>query len=257
MKPKLTWLTKLTIGGLVAVAIAIWMQWLSGDPAYPKFPPGPVLFIAIAAVVMYCARWWWAPLLGALIGLLVTSGWFARLPQAMLRLRHPASVGHFAPGMFGGALLQILALLVVDIAGLAATVQTFRSSGASIGDSAKMACRIFGGIFVLMGTLVIVTGTHVDKYHNLMHLLWGVLAVTAGFLGSTIARRFCIASGGFYLMLAVLGLMMGNPAMNRLWHFGPMMLHTGDHIFHLVLGSVFLTIGLVSGRQWVQRPSHA
>ena len=36
MKPKLTFLTKLTAGGLVAVAIAIWGQWLSGDPNYPK-----------------------------------------------------------------------------------------------------------------------------------------------------------------------------------------------------------------------------
>jgi hypothetical protein len=60
-----------------------------------------------------------------------------------------------------------------------------------------------------------------------------------------------------YLTLALLGFAMGNPMLNHLWHFGPMVLHTGDHIFHLVLGSIFLAIGLVSGRQWVQRPSQA
>jgi hypothetical protein len=50
---------------------------------------------------------------------------------------------------------------------------------------------------------------------------------------------------------------MGNPALSRAWYFGPMLLHMGDHIFHLVVGSLFLVMGLVSGRQWVHRPSHA
>ena len=59
-------------------------------------------------------------------------------------------------------------------------------------DSAKMACRLFGGIFVLMG--------------------------------------------------------IGNPSMNRAWYLGPMLLHTGDHVFHLVLGALFLSMGLLSGR---------
>jgi hypothetical protein len=163
MKAKLTFLTKLTPGGLVAVAIALWMQWLSGDPAFPKFPPGPVIFIGVAAIVIYGARWWWTPMLGSLIALLVTAGWFARLPQAMLRLNHPNEV----------------------------------------------------------------------------------------------ARRFCIASGAFYLTLAPLGLAIGNPAMNRAWYFGPMLLHTGDHIFHLVLGSIFLATGLLSGRRWIRHPSQA
>ena len=257
MKREVPFLTKLTAAGLVAVAIALWTQWLSGDPAYPKFPPGPVVFIAVAAVVIYGARWWWTPLTGALISLFVTAGWFARLPQDMLRLQHPGEVGRFATGIFLGALLQIVALFVTDIAGIAATVRNYRRAEKSAGIGVIMMCRIFGGIFVLMGSLAIVGGAHVDKYHNLMHLAWGVLAVGASFLGATIARRFCIASGVFYLTIAVLGLVMGNPALNRLWHFGPMMLHTGDHIFHLVLGSVFLAIGLVSGRQWVQRPSHA
>ena len=100
---KLTFLTKLTAGGLIALAIALWTQWLSGDPAYTSFPPGPVLFIGVAAIIIFGARWWWTPMMGSLIGLLVTSGWFARLPQAMLRLNHPNEVGKFATGIFIGS----------------------------------------------------------------------------------------------------------------------------------------------------------
>jgi hypothetical protein len=172
-----------------------------------------------------------------------------RMPAAILRLTHPGSVGKFHAGIWIGAVLQIVGLVVGDIAGLAATVQNYRRMGAA-GDSAKMACRLFGGIFVLMGILVIVGGAHVDKYHNLMHLTWGALALGASFMGSTVAKRFCIGSGVFYLALAVLGLLIGNPSMNRAWYFGPMLLNTGDHIFHLVLGSLFLGMGLLSGRAW-------
>ena len=255
MKIKLTFLTKLTAGGLVALAIALWTQWLSGDPAYSKFPPGPVLFIAVAAIVIFGARWWWTPMMGALISLLVTAGWFARLPQAMLRLNHPNEVAKFAAGIFIGTALQICSLLVTDIAGLAATLQNFRRAK-SVADSATMACRFFGGIFLLMGVLVAVGGFG-DKYHNLMHLVWGALALGVGFLGTKVARLFCIGSGAFYLTLSALGLTIGNPAMNRAWYFGPMLLHTGDHIFHLVLGSIFLAMGLVSGRQFAHHPSQA
>ncbi len=255
MKTKLTFLTKLTAGGLVAMAIALWVQWLSGDPAFPKFPPGPVIFIAIAALVVYGARWWWTPMLGSLIALLVTAGWFARLSQAMLRLNHPNQIGKFAAGIFIGSVLQIGSLLLTDVAGLAATVQNFRRAG-TVADSARMACRFFGGIFVVMGVLVAAGGIG-DKYHNLMYLLWGALALGVSFLGTTAAKRFCVASGAFYLTLATLGLTIGNSAMNRAWYFGPMLLHTGDHIFHLVLGSIFLAMGLISGREWIRHPSQA
>jgi Domain of unknown function (DUF4383) len=252
MKTKLAFSTKLTVAGLIGVAVALWMQWLSGDPAYPKFPPGPVIFVAVAGIIVMGARWWWTPLIGALISLLVTSGWFVRMPAAILRLTHPGSVGKFHAGIWIGAVLQIVGLVVADIAGLAATVQNYRRMGAA-GDSAKMACRLFGGIFVLMGILVIVGGAHVDKYHNLMHLTWGALALGTSFMGSTVAKRFCVGSGVFYLALAILGLLIGNPSMNRAWYLGPMLLNTGDHIFHLVLGSLFLGMGLLSGRTWKLR----
>jgi hypothetical protein len=256
MKANLTFLTKVTAGGLIAVACALWGQWLSGDPAYPKFPPGPILFMGVAAIVIWGARWWWTPLIGALISILVTAGWFARLQGGMLRLEHPGHVGNFAAGIFLSTALQISSLLLTDVAGLAATVQNFRRAG-NTNDTAKMACRLFGGLFAVMGVLAIVAHTRVDKYHNLMHLLWGALAFAISFLGESAAKRFAIASGALYLALATLGLTIGNPALNRAWYLGPMVLHTGDHIFHLVLGSIFLAMGLISGRQWVHHPSQA
>ena len=248
MKTKLPLFTRLTVAGLIGVAIALWTLWLSGDPAFPQFPPGPVFFIAVAGIIVMGARWWWTPLIGALIGLLVTSGWFVRLPAEILRLTQPGSVGKFAAGIFVGTLLQIVALIVTDIAGLVATVQNYRHGGA-MDDNAKMTCRVFGGLFVLLGAMVFVGGRG-NKYHDLMHLVWGVLALGVSFLGPVVAKRFCIGSGVFYVALAILGLLLGNPSMNRGWSLGPMLLHTGDHIFHLVLGCVFLFIGLASGREW-------
>lgn len=247
MKTKLSMWSKLTVAGLISATLGIWMQWLSGDPSYPKFPPGPVFFLAIAGIIVLGARWWWTPLIGALISLLVTSGFIVRLPQAMVRLTHPGTVGRFAAGIWTGTMLLGTALAFTDVVGLVATVHNYRRM-ATANDSVKMLCRIFGGIFMLMGILVFVTGARGDKYHNLMHLVWGTLAVAASFMGATIARRFCIGSGVYYLALGVLGMLLGNPSMNRAWHFGPMLLSTGDHVFHLVLGSFFLGMGLLSGR---------
>lgn len=243
----LTFPTKLTVAGLVACALAIWTQWLSGDPSYPKFPPGPVFFIAVAAIVTIAARWWWTPLIGSAIALLVTSGWFARFPRQIQRLAHPGSIGHFAPGIFLGTLGMIIFLLLTDVAGLAATVLNYRSKKHAT-EGSKIVLRSFGIIFVLMGVLVIVSGLHADRYHNLMHIAWGALAFGASFLAVRVTKLFFIGSGFFYLILAILGWTIGNSAMGRAWQAGPMVLHTGDHVFHLVLGSMFLGIGFVSGR---------
>lgn len=244
----LTFATKLTVAGLVGCAFAIWMEWLSGDPSYPKFPPGPVFFIAVAAILTFGARWWWTPLMGSLLALLVTSGWFARLPRNMQHLAHPGSTGHFAPGIFLGALLQILSLVLADVAGLVATVQNHRNRKHGA-ESSKMVLRFFGAIFVLMGVVVIASGLHSDRYHNLMHMVWGALALGASFLSVRAAKLFCIGSGLFYLTLAILGLTLGDSDMGRAWQAGPMLLHTGDHIFHLVLGALLLGFGVVPRRE--------
>ena len=243
----LTFPTKTTVAGLVGCAVAIWTQWLSGDPAYPKFPPGPIFFIAVAAIVTIAARWWWTPLIGSLIALLVTSGWFARFPKQMQRLTHPGSIGHFAPGIFLGTLGMVIFLLLTDVVGLVATVLNYRSKK-HVTEGSKIVLRSFGAIFVLMGVVVIVSGLHADRYHNLMHMVWGALAFGVSFLTVRVTKLFFIGSGLFYLTLATLGLTIGDYTTGRAWQAGPMLLHTGDHVFHLVLGSVFLGLGFVFGR---------
>ena len=243
----LTLLTKLTVAGLTGCAFAIWTQWLSGDPAYLTFPPGPVFFIVVAAIVAFGTRLWWTPLIGSLLGLLVTAGWFAMLPKEMLRLTHPGTIGKFAPGIFVGMLGQIVALLLTDVAGFVATVQNYRNKE-QVAHSSKVVLRIFGAIFVIMGVMIIVTKLHADRYHNLMHLTWGALAIGASFMTVRVTKIFCVASGLFYLSLAVLGLTIGDAAMDRAWQAGPMLLYSGDHVFHLVIGSIVLGFGLFSGR---------
>ncbi|HEV2133622.1 MAG TPA: hypothetical protein VGR47_05115 [Terracidiphilus sp.] len=252
----LTFPTKLTVAGLIACALAIWTQWLSGDPSYPKFPPGPVFFIAVAAIVTFAARWWWTPLIGSLIALLVTSGWFARFPKQMQRLTHPGSIGHFAPGIFLGTLGMILFLLLTDVAGLVATVLNYRSKKHAT-EASKTVLRFFGAIFVLMGAVVIVSGLHADRYHNLMHMAWGALAIGVSFLSVRVTKIFFIGSSLFYLTLAFLGLSIGDSAMGGAWQAGPMLLHTGDHVFHLVLGSIFAGLGVFSGRERRYQEQHA
>ncbi|MFZ0305221.1 MAG: DUF4383 domain-containing protein [Terracidiphilus sp.] len=244
---KMTLFTKLAVAGLIGCAFAIWVQWLSGDPAYKTFPPGPVFFMVVAAVVAFGTRWWWTPLIGSLLGLLVTAGWFAMLPKEMLRLTHPGNLGGFAPGIFLGMLAQIVSLFLTDVAGFAATVENYRKKE-QVAQSSKVVLRILGAVLVIMGVMVIVTKIHADRYHNLMHLTWGALAIGASFMTVKVTKLFCIASGLFYLSLGVLGLTIGNIAMDRAWQAGPMLLHTGDHFFHLVIGSIVLGFGLFSRR---------
>jgi hypothetical protein len=212
--PQLTLPAMLTVAGLVGCSVAIWIQWLSGDPAYPKFPPGPIFFIAVAAIVTFAARWWWTPLIGSAFALLVTSGWFAHLPMQMQRLTRPGATGGFPPGIFVGTLGIIVSLFLADVAGLVATVSNYRSRRHAI-EGVRMLLRCFGAIFLLMGALVIATGLHTDRYHNLMHMLWGALAFAVSFLGVKTAKYFCIGSGLFYLILAILGLTIGDSGMGE------------------------------------------
>ena len=113
---------------------------------------------------------------------------------------------------------------------------------------ARWTCRILGASFVLLGLTVIVGGRPVDPYHNLLHVATGAAALYLGFAGSpSAAKRFCLGFGAFYLALGTLGLLLGDPTLNRLWQAGPLSLDSGDHGFHVVLGLIFLASGIVTG----------
>jgi hypothetical protein len=227
---ELSFAAQLTVFGLVANATGIWIQALSGAPEYPRIPPGPIVLVVLAAAILGgTTRWPWLPLIGGLLSLQITIGAFVT-PYTANRLGNPAMVGAFI-----GTIIQIGGLATADVAGLAAGVQQYG------GTMARAVCNIAGVLFVIVGVVVFVRGGMVDMDHNLLHLGTGVAALACGFAGSPSgARRFCAAIGAFYLALGVVGLITGNPAADRMWHVGPLHLTFGDHLFHVVLGSIFL-----------------
>lgn len=122
---------KITVMALVACALSLWIQWLSGDPAFGKFPMGPFFFIVIAGIVAVGGRWrWtqWTPLLGTAVSSLVAAGWFARWNAEIQRIEHPGTIGNFALGICFGTLLQIVSLLIAGLGGVIATIAYYRRS---------------------------------------------------------------------------------------------------------------------------------
>ncbi len=114
---------------------------------------------------------------------------------------------------------------------------------------AKTVCKILGVVFLLVGVAGFAApnllGAHLTPPHNLVHIVSGVIALYFGFAGSLSgARGFCLVFGVVYLGLGLLGMVMGDPATNREWHVGPLLLGMTDHGIHLLLGAIFLAGGL-------------
>lgn len=225
----------MTAMALVGVAVGIWIQALSGAPEYPALPPGPLILMAVAAVVATVARWRWIPLAGALLAGLILVGAFAT-PWTANRLSQPVAVG-----LFTGTVIQMLALIAAVLAGVAATAEAYRQR-----TSAVMS-RVFGVIFGALGLVFLVRGAPEDLYHNLLHLATGLVALYLGFFGTLrAARTLCVGFGVFYLALGGLGIALGDPSLGRLWNVGPLHLEIADHGFHLVLGTILAVSGLLT-----------
>ena len=115
---------------------------------------------------------------------------------------------------------------------------------------AKTVCKILGVVFLLVGicgffapTLL---GAHLTPPHNIVHLVSGAVALYFGFAGSLKgAKGFCLVFGVLYLVLGFLGqFVTGDPAMDRMWHIGPLDLARVDHFIHILLGVIFLAGGM-------------
>lgn len=118
---------------------------------------------------------------------------------------------------------------------------------------AKTVCKILGVVFLLFGiagfAAPTLLGAHLNPPHNLVHIVSGVIALYFGFAGSLSgAKGFSLVFGVLYLTLGLLGLVLGNPMENHLWHVGPLHLGTVDHGIHFLLGAVFLAGGLLTKR---------
>lgn len=116
---------------------------------------------------------------------------------------------------------------------------------------AKTVCKILGVVFVLVGLAGFAAphllGAHLDLPHNLVHIVSGIIALYFGFSGSPgAAKSFCLVFGIVYLALGFLGLfVLGDPAMDRMWHVAVLHLGKVDHVIHILLGLVFLAGGLL------------
>lgn len=111
---------KLTVAGLVTAAAGIVIQIASGAD-YPTVPPGLIILLAAAALVALATRWPWTIIVGVIVSLLLLVGG-ALAPQARAQLGDPRQLG-----VFIGTVLQLLALIIALVAGVAATRQSYRN----------------------------------------------------------------------------------------------------------------------------------
>jgi hypothetical protein len=128
------------------------------------------------------------------------------------------------------------------IGAAAAWYSTF-SRGEETVIMAKTVAKIMGLVLLLVGVLGFThvldsLGAHLSPAHNLVHIVSGVIALYFGFAGTLSgAKGFCIIFGFIYLLLGVLGIVMGE------LHIGPLVLGKVDHGIHLIVGAIFLGAG--------------
>lgn len=118
---------------------------------------------------------------------------------------------------------------------------------------AKTIAKILGIVLLLVGILGFTTvlaplGAHLNPAHNAVHIVSGIIALYFGFAGSmSAARGFDLVFGAVYLLLGVVGYLVGDAANMHMLHIGPLMLGNMDHIIHIALGILFLIGGLMTG----------
>jgi hypothetical protein len=117
---RLTAAASLTVAGLVVAAAGIVIQIASGAN-YPTIPPGLLVLLAAAGLVALATRWRWTMILGVIVSLFLLVGG-ALAPQARQQLGNPSQAG-----VFIGTVIQLLALVVALVAGVAATRQLYRT----------------------------------------------------------------------------------------------------------------------------------
>jgi hypothetical protein len=126
----------------------------------------------------------------------------------------------------------------------------------------KTVCIIIGAIFVIAGLAGFLApglaGLHLSPVHNLIHLASGAAALYFGLKASlSAARLFGIVFGAVYLLLGLVGFLLGAPGTpsmpgmapdDRLFRVIPGVLELGtvDHAFHLLGGIVFLGAALLT-----------
>ena len=115
---------KVTVAALLVAAAGIVIQYVSGVD-FPTVPPGLIILLVAAALVAF-GPWRWTPIVGIVVGLFFLVGFFAS--GAVGSLLEPSQLG-----VFVGAWVQFLAVIVAVVAGAVATVQNFRVRREEVG----------------------------------------------------------------------------------------------------------------------------
>ena len=120
---------------------------------------------------------------------------------------------------------------------------------------ARTFALLLGIVFLLIGILGFVMVPHaglllgifaVNKPHNLIHVLIGVLGIVAAY--SRRSRVYCIGVGIIYLLVGVLGLVPDMvDSQGLLLH--RVHLNMADNILHVSVGGAALLIGLASSSE--------
>ena len=117
---------------------------------------------------------------------------------------------------------------------------------------AKTLCKILGVVLLIIGLVGFampnLLGLHLTPIHNIVHLLTAAIALYLGFAGSPEgAKTFCVAFGAIYLLLGILGFAAPGVVASIIGHPGPVSSGdlTPDNAVHLLLGIVFLAVGLM------------
>lgn len=109
--------SQLTVAALLVAAAGFVIQIVSGVDV-PTVPPGLVILLVAAALVAF-APWRWMPVVGVVVGLFLLVGFFAS--GAVVSLLVPSQLG-----VFLGAWVQFLAVIVAVVAGIVAVNQNYR-----------------------------------------------------------------------------------------------------------------------------------
>lgn len=117
---------------------------------------------------------------------------------------------------------------------------------------AKTICTFLGVVFILVGLTGFakhdLLGAHLSAAHNVVHLLSGIIALYLGLKGSlSAAKTFCIVFGAVYLLLGVVGFLLGAGEGKILAVLpGTLEFGTMDHLIHIALGVIFLIGGFIT-----------
>ena len=97
------------------------MIQIASGADYPTIPPGLLVLLAATGLVALATRWRWITIVGVIVSLFLLVGG-SLAPQARQQLGDPTQVG-----VFIGTVIQLLALVVALVAGVAATRQLYRT----------------------------------------------------------------------------------------------------------------------------------